>query len=216
MAIRTVHRRPRLPTRALILNEAERLISLKGVFGFTLGDVAAPLGVQVPAIYKHFKGRDDVLIEVSRRFIDSLSRQFQLPSGFARTPAVALRRSLNEFVDFHLAHPAFVRLSLVDFATPEGGMEYVKLAAGGSFQENFRSGPLAAMHSRLGELIRAGVRSKDFRNVGSLDLYRVIKSFLLIHLVFPDDSLLAKEPTARRRAELQAALWDLANRYLAR
>src|SRR5579862_7168449 len=216
MATRTVHRRARLPTRALILNEAERLIALKGVFGFTLSDVAAPLAVQVPAIYKHFKGRDDVLIEVSRRFIESLSRQFQLRSGFARSPAVALRRSLDEFVDFHLAHPAYVRLSLVDFATPEGGAEYVKLAAGGSFEENFRSGPLAAMHSRLGELIRAGVRSKDFRNVGSLDLYRVVKSFLLIQLVFPDDSLLARKPTARRRAEIQAALWDLANRYLAR
>jgi AcrR family transcriptional regulator len=216
MPTRTTHGRARLPTRALILNEAERLIALKGVFGFTLNDVAAPLAVQVPAIYKHFKGRDDLLIEVSRRFIDTLSRQFQLHSGLAQTPPAALRRSLDEFVDFHIAHPAYVRLSLVDFATPEGGVEYVKLAAGGSFEENFRSGPLAAMHRRLDQLIRAGIRSSDFRTVGSLDFYRVVKSFLLIQLVFPDDTLLVAKPTARRRALLQASLWDLASRYLAR
>jgi AcrR family transcriptional regulator len=215
MSTRTAPGRARSPTRALILNEAERLIALKGVFGFTLNDVAAPLGVQVPAIYKHFKGRDDVLIEVSRRFIDTLSRQFQRSTGPAQTPADALRHSLDEFVNFHLAHPAYVRLSLVDFATPEGGMEYVKLAAGGSFEENFRSGPLAAMHARLDKLIRAGVRSKDFRPVGSLNFYRVVKSFLLIQLVFPDDTLLAAKPTARQRACLQATLWDLASRYLA-
>lgn len=216
MPTRRKHGRPRLPTRALIMNEAERLIAIQGVFGFTLNDVATPLAVQVPAIYKHFKGRDDVLIEVSRRFIDKLSRQFQVNKSLPETPPCALRRSLDEFVDFHLAHPAYVRLSLVDFATPEGGMEYVKLAAGGSFEENFRTGPLAAMHRRLDRLLRAGLRSNDFRPVRSLDFYRVVKSFLLIQLVFPDDTLLAAKPTVRRRVRLQAALWDLASRYLAR
>lgn len=216
MPTRRKHGRSRLPTRALIMNEAERLIAIQGVFGFTLNDVATPLAVQVPAIYKHFKGRDDVLIEVSRRFIDKLSRQFQANKSLPETPPCALRRSLDEFVDFHLAHPAYVRLSLVDFATPEGGMEYVKLAAGGSFEENFRTGPLAAMHRRLDRLLRAGVRSNDFRPVRSLDFYRVVKSFLLIQLVFPDDTLLAAKPTVRRRVRLQAALWDLASRYLAR
>jgi AcrR family transcriptional regulator len=205
-----------LPTRALILNKAERLIALKGVSGFTLSDIAEPLAVQVPAIYKHFKGRDDLLIEVSRRFIDTLSRQFPHHGGPAQTPSAALRRSLDEFVDFHLAHPAYVRLSLVDLATPEGGVEYVKLAAGGSFEENFRSGPLAPMHRRLDRIIRAGVRTNDFRSVRSLDFYRVVKSFLLIQLVFPDDTLLASKPTARRRLRLQETVWDLASRYLSR
>jgi AcrR family transcriptional regulator len=216
MPTRTTHGRPRLPTRALILNEAERLIALKGVSGFTLNDIAEPLAVQVPAIYKHFKGRDDLLVEVSRRFIDTLSQQFPLHSGLAQSPPVALRRSLDEFVDFHLAHPAYVRLSLVDFATPEGGVEYVKLAAGGSFEENFRSGPLAPMHRRLDQIIRAGVRANDFRSVRSLDFYRVVKSFLLIQLVFPNDTLLAARPTARRRIRLQETVWDLASRYLSR
>ena len=42
-----------VPTSERILDEVERLIAAKGVYGFRLRDVAEPLGVQVPAIYKH-------------------------------------------------------------------------------------------------------------------------------------------------------------------
>ena len=146
----------RTPTRELILDEFERLIVEKGVYGFTLRDVAEPLGVQAPAIYKHFESRDDVLVEVSRRFIALLAGQFRVDP--ALRPAAALRRALDAFVEFKMLHPAYVRLALGDFATPGGGMEYVKIAAGGSFQENFSAGPLAAMHARLRRLLRAGAR----------------------------------------------------------
>ena len=80
-----------VPTRQRILDEAERLIAVKGVFGFTLRDIAAPLGVQVPAIYKHYKSRDDVLIEVSRRFIALLAAQFELRPAICRRGGAARR-----------------------------------------------------------------------------------------------------------------------------
>lgn len=197
------------PTRQRILDEAERLIAVKGVFGFTLRDIAAPLGVQVPAIYKHYKSRDDVLIEVSRRYIVLLELRPDLG------PVAALRRALDAFVDFIVGHPAYARLALIDFATPGGGMEYVKLAAGGSFKENFVGGPLAAMHSRLRQLLSNGVRSGDFRAVGPSDLYRLVKAVLLIRLAFPDDALLLRRP---RPAELRATkrwLWDVTASHLA-
>src|ERR1700722_8193974 len=123
------------PTRERILDQAERLIAARGVYGFTLRDIAAPLRMRAPAIYKHYKSRDDVLIGVSRRFIALLAAQFDFKAD--SRPSEALRAALNEFVRMMIDHPAYVRLSLVDFATPGGGMEYVKLAAGGSFQENF-------------------------------------------------------------------------------
>ena len=210
----SAQRRPIVPTRARILNEVQRLITSKGVYGFTLRDVAAPLGMQVPAIYKHYADRDDVLIEVSRRFIHALAEQFRLPEESLHTPLAALRCALDEFVDFHLANPAYVRLSLVDFATPGGGMEYIKLATGGPFRESIRRGPLAPMHRRVSRLIKAGVHNGDFRPVAPLDFYRLVKSSLLFYLVFPDDALLIRRPSAARVATVKAALWDLACRYL--
>jgi AcrR family transcriptional regulator len=194
-----------LSTRSLILDEAEHLIALKGVYGFTLKDIADPLSVRAPAIYKHYKSRDDVLVEVSRRFIALLSRQFQHSADAAGHPVTALRRAIDRFVEFHIEHPAYVRLSLTDFATPQGGMEYISLAAGGAFRDNLSSGPL----------VRSGELTGAFRRVSALDFYRLIKSTLLIRLVFPDDLLVtgARRDAVSRR--VKALLWDVASRYLA-
>jgi len=90
-------RNVRATTRERILDQAERLIAVKGIYGFTLRDIAAPLGVQVPAIYKHYKSRDDVLIEVSRRFIALLSTQFELRPR--SSPGAELRAALAGFVE---------------------------------------------------------------------------------------------------------------------
>ena len=202
-----------VPTRQRILDEAERLIAVKGVYGFTLRDIAAPLGVQVPAIYKHYKCREDVMIELSRRCFALLAAQFALQPRSA--PPAALRAALDAFVELMMGHPAYVRLALVDFATPGGGMEYVKLAAGGSFKENFFGGPLAAMHTRLRKLLRAGLRSGEFRRIDATDFYRVVKASILIRLVFPDDELLLRRPNS---AEIRAAkkwLWEMALSYVA-
>jgi len=204
-----------VPTRSLILNEVERLIARRGVYGFTLQDVAVPLNVRVPAIYKHFTNRDDVLIEVSRRFIGALAEQFRFLSDAERDPRAALRRASDAFVDFHVANPAYVRLSLIDFATPEGGMEYVKRAAGGPFRANFRSGPLAPMHRRLARLMAVGRRAGQFRAVVPLDFYRLLKATLLLQLVFPDDQLLLARSSVARLRRIKEELWDVASRYLA-
>lgn len=201
------------PTRQRILDQAQRLIAVKGVYGFTLRDIAVPLGVQVPAIYKHYRSRDDVLIELSRRYIALLASQFAQRPELG--PVAALRTALDAFVDLMIWHPAYARLALVDFATPGGGMDYVKLAAGGSFKENFVGGPLAAMHSRLARLLRAGSRSGTFRRVFPSDFYRLVKAALLIRLVFPDDALLSRSPTPAEVRATKRWLWDIAWRHLA-
>ena len=202
-----------IPTRQRILNEAERLIAVKGVYGFALRDIAVPLGVRVPAIYKHFKSRDDLMVEVSRRFISLLSTQFALRAELE--PVAALRAALDDFVEFMMAHPAYVRLALVDFATPGGGVDYVKTAAGGSFQDNFLEGPLASMHARLRKLLRAGIRCGAFRPVDPPDVYRLIKASVLIRLVFPDDAALVRAPSSAEVRAAQRWLWDGGHGYLA-
>jgi AcrR family transcriptional regulator len=203
------------PTRALILDEAERLIASHGVAGFTLKDIADPLGVRVPAIYKHYASRDHVLVEVSRRFIARLADQFSYAPEALAHPADTLQNLVAHFADFHLQNPAYVRLSLQDFATPEGGIEYVRLASGGTFRDNLSDGgPLASMHKRLRALILAGRRRGEFRSVASLDFYRVIKSSLLVRLVYPDDLLVRSARRDRQRRQVKEFLWDLAQSYV--
>ena len=154
-----------------------------------------------------------MLIEVSRRFIALLADQYLPPPKLAPEPA--LRYCLDRLVEFMMNHPGYVRLALVDFATPGGGMDYIKTAAGGSFQENFRGGPLAPMHQRLRAILRAGARAGCFRRVDPSDFYRLTKAALLIRLVFPDDSKLLRRPKPAEQREVQRWLWNLASRYLA-
>ena len=201
------------PTRERILDEVERLIAVRGVYGFTLQDVIDPLRIRVPAIYKHYRNRDDVLIALARRFVNRLATQF--PIGAASDPIAALREALDQFVIFKLSNPAYVRLALADFATPGGGMEYVKLAAGGSFRDNFSSGPLAPMHRRLARLLRDAARTGRMRRMDPTDFYRIIKATLLFRLVFPDDAMLLKPASRRETAAIQAWLWALTERILA-
>jgi AcrR family transcriptional regulator len=197
----------------LILDEAERLIATKGVYGFTLKDIVNPLGVQVPSIYKHYSSRDDVFVALARRFVERLSNQFNYPPEALAHPTSTLKKVVLEFARFHTAHPAYVRLSLVDFATPDGGMEYIRLAAGGPFRPNLSTGPLSAMHRRLRRLLAAGQRAGEFRLVSALDFLRVVKASLLIRLVFPDD-LLVEQYTPRTLQSIENWLWDLAFRYI--
>ena len=63
--------------------------------------------------------------------------------------------------------------------------------------------------------VEAGRKTHQFRAVGPLDFYRIVKSVLLIRLVFPDDDLLTGKPSPAQVLEVKAHLWDLARRYLA-
>jgi len=202
------------PTRERILDEAERLIVTKGVFGFTLKDISDPLEVRVPAIYKHYESRDDVLVAVSRRFITLLSEQFSYAPEALAQPLRTLQQVVEEFARVHLAHPAYVRLSLIDFATPEGGMEYIRLAAGGPFRANLTAGPLAPMYRRIRMLLEAGAKAGDFREIAAVDFYRVVKSVLLLRLVFPDDLLSTSPAKAASQRNVERMLWDTALRHV--
>lgn len=207
---------PAVSTRELILDEAERLIAAKGVNGFTLKEVVTPLGVQIPSVYKHYRNRDDVLIALSRRYITIYSQQFAYPAEGLQQPTETLRNVVREFVRFHIRHPAYVRLSLVDFATPDGGVEYIRLAAGGPFRSNLSTGPLAAMHRRLDQLMAAGQSKGEFRSISALDFLRVLKSALLVRLVFPDDLLVYPKPQSNIIRILESWAWDLAYSYAAK
>ena len=207
---------PPVSTRELILDEAERLIATKGVNGFTLKEVVTPLGVQIPSVYKHYRNRDDVLIALARRYIAIYSQQFSYPTEGLQQPTQTLRNVVEEFVRFHIRHPAYVRLSLVDFATPDGGVEYIRLAAGGPFRSNLSTGPLAAMHRRLDQLMIAGQSKGEFRSISALDFLRILKSALLVRLVFPDDLLLYPKLQPNLIATLETWAWDLAYSYVAK
>jgi len=70
------------------------------------------------------------------------------------------------------------------------------------------------MHRRLRNLLEAGIKSGDFRDVAAIDFYRLIKSVLLIRLVFPDDLLVTTPASSSSQRNVERMLWDTALRHI--
>ncbi|MBQ6218084.1 MAG: helix-turn-helix transcriptional regulator, partial [Erysipelotrichaceae bacterium] len=48
-------------TKEKILNEALSLFAEKGYDGTSVEQIAALVGIKAPSLYKHFKGKEDIL-----------------------------------------------------------------------------------------------------------------------------------------------------------
>lgn len=54
--------------RQEVLTEATRAIQSAGVAGFSYGDLAREVGVRAPSIHHHFRHKDDLVAETTRRY----------------------------------------------------------------------------------------------------------------------------------------------------
>ncbi len=100
--------------RKRILDVAEDLIARDSPSDFQLQDVADRLGVKPPALYNHFRGREDLLQQVDSRGSDG---------GYAaleRAPEedvlTWLRNSARRLVAYYTSRPAIARFTLWDLA----------------------------------------------------------------------------------------------------
>jgi AcrR family transcriptional regulator len=111
---RQVHLRTRRDhTRQRILAEARRALLDSGAHDFSLRQLAAALGYSPGALYLYFQSKDDLLSAVVDDAFEQLLAALQEAS--ATDPVESLKRKLEAYLRFGLAHPdeytlAFVRL----------------------------------------------------------------------------------------------------------
>jgi len=106
----------RSPTATRILRATAELIAKQGYSATSTRDIAAAVGVEQPAIYKHFSAKSDIFAALVRL---ALEWPVELADELAtvRAPAVVkLHRWLQECLDYLHASPEVV-VSLI--ATPE-------------------------------------------------------------------------------------------------
>ncbi|MGH3563852.1 MAG: TetR/AcrR family transcriptional regulator [Mycobacterium sp.] len=104
------------PAAVRILRTAAELIALQGYSAASTRDIAAAVGVQQPAIYKHFSAKDDILAALVRLAVE---RPLELIDELAvlRVPAaVRLHRLLKDSLD-HMRTLQYVLASIL--TTPE-------------------------------------------------------------------------------------------------
>ncbi|MFF3227411.1 TetR/AcrR family transcriptional regulator [Nocardia suismassiliense] len=100
------------PAAERILRTAAELIAVRGFSATSTRDIAAAVGVQQPAIYKHFSAKDDILAALVRL---GLERPLALADELAAVPVpavVKLHRWLRETLQ-HLQDSPYVLASIL-------------------------------------------------------------------------------------------------------
>jgi len=101
-------------TRDRIIEVAENLIALHGPDGFQLQNVTEILGITPPAIYNHFKDREDLVAQIAEKGGRILSGKIEWTAGEAILDS--LRLNARRYVDFLIENPAQARIILWNLA----------------------------------------------------------------------------------------------------
>lgn len=102
--------------RTQLLAAAEQLIAERGFLAVRLEDIGSAAGVSGPAIYRHFSGKEgllvELLVEVSTRLLDGAAA---VVDG-ARDAEAALDGLIEFHLDFALNEPDLIRIQDRDLA----------------------------------------------------------------------------------------------------
>jgi AcrR family transcriptional regulator len=91
-----------------LIRAALELIAQKGPAGFTFAEAARWAGVSPAAPYRHFRDRDDLLIDVARRGFDQFGEVLARAWGEGRPdPATAFERIGRAYLQFARSEPAY-------------------------------------------------------------------------------------------------------------
>ncbi len=101
-------------TRDKIIEVAETLIARHGPDGFQLQNVTEILGITPPAIYNHFKDREDLVAQIAEKGGRMLADRMRRQSG--EDVLTSLRRNARSYVEFLADNPAHARIILWDMA----------------------------------------------------------------------------------------------------
>ena len=104
--------------RERIISAAEELFLLGGVQGVSMRKIADKVGVTAPAIYRHFKDKDELLGELINVGLKILQDYLE-PALQAEGPFERLEQLIDRYFDFALEQPKYFDLA---FLVPSHGM----------------------------------------------------------------------------------------------
>ena len=147
-------------TRDLILEEAERIIAAQGIDNLKLEEIAQALGIQRPAIYAHFKGREGILAAIAEQGSIHLINQFQNDDN--PDPVEAIKHGVDDFVSYFQSHPAFTLLMARNIATADGIPAFGSFLPDGEATADLLLEPL---FQRINNIIARGCETGQFEPI---------------------------------------------------
>lgn len=115
--------------RSQLLAAAEQLMADRGYLAVRLEDIGAAAGVSGPAIYRHFAGKEALLVELLVGISTRLLAGAQSVLDHAPDPASALEGLIEFHLDFALSEPDLIRIQDRDLSNlPASAQRQVRRA----------------------------------------------------------------------------------------
>lgn len=107
-------------TRDLILEEALRLFSEKGIKETTMRDIARGVGITEGAIYRHFRSKEEIVRELFETYSGELYSRIEKAIGRSGSEEERFKGAVRVFLDFAFKHPdAFRYLNVFHYLRGE-------------------------------------------------------------------------------------------------
>jgi len=136
--------------RSQLLAAAEQLIAERGFPAVRIEDIGAAAGVSGPAIYRHFAGKEALLVELLVGISTRLLAGAQSVLAETPDPAAALHGLIDFHLDFALREPDLIRIQDRDLANLPAAAQRQVRRAQRSYVETW-VGALRALDPRLAE-----------------------------------------------------------------
>lgn len=146
-----------------ILAATRKLFDANGVRDAQIEDIARAVGVNRAIIYRHFTGKEELFALTLVGYLDDLCVELQEAAQDLQKPMDRLTALVGAFVDFGVAHPAFV--DCAQALMRRTGPELLDEISEGAL---FRLGRgIAACLKQLSDTLDEGQASGAFKRVDS-------------------------------------------------
>jgi len=95
-----------------ILSATRRLFDSTGTRDAQLDDIARAVGINRAIIYRHFTGKEELFVLTLCSYLDELAEKLATASQAAQGNPQRLDAMVGAFVDYGIAHPAYVDCAL--------------------------------------------------------------------------------------------------------
>lgn len=91
-----------------IINATGELLTLNGVGGFTIKNLAAKMGFAESAVYRHFSGKEEIIVTMLNYFFHIQQKRLGANDNFSNDPEQQIRDFYKKQTAFFNKHPHFL------------------------------------------------------------------------------------------------------------
>jgi AcrR family transcriptional regulator len=113
-----------------LIQAAQRFIAERGLDGFAVADAAKLAGVSPTALYRHFRGREDLVAEVAGRGFDRLAERLARALRAPGTPIERFTRMGEAYLAFAEEEPGFYAAMFAPPPASEPGSPWGSVRSG--------------------------------------------------------------------------------------